>query len=769
MKKITACMLIAGASLFSGAADKDLTQSGNWFDTNLWQNEIIPGADDVVWIDNGVSVEYNQSPETADRSIAALGIGSGTSSSGLSGADALPAEFKLVSGNLAVTSEEGAYFDSEWHYSMGANNALIDLQGGSLTVRNARLATRTNSKTTLNIAENAVFVANSWINFGFKGLCEINQYGNATYDSLVEVGCKDNNSSCGIYNLYDGVMHCKGEYFNLGHYGNERLRGIFNHFGGEAIFDGFFRIGYAQVKGEYNMSGGRTLCKNWTCLGLQAGAAGTLNVSGGVFEVTGGGLNVGEGGKGDVVVCDSGKVSVVNRTHIGPWNSSITLLDGGTLETPFVEGGANEGFASYLTVSGGVLKVMGNNTTVDQFFVNIDHVRVQEAGMVIDVGNNVVSVDFSHDCFELEGPVIKRGLGTLIVTGVKPTLDLRVAEGEIELPYLKPEGSAGLVRRYSFDGNAVDMVTGEAALGVNNVSFTTGADGSCAYFPAGRNGEHEIYFGSNFLPNGELGTTVEIFFRVRGEVPDLTPIFESAGYYGVGFGCGIRMGSDNPQGFINLGGDQHWSWDWTNNEYGRVDNTDKTYCYTLSIKDNEQGFVEGVLYNQNIHDASEHSSVSRICEDRSLKNLDQQWASLGKSFHDWDGRRTPEFEVYELRVWDRAFTQSEAIASALNGPDVIPVRNMLSLAGVSLAVAPGAKINLVGDVDLTGTAISAVGNPEEVAAQVASLHRVPVIETTGRFSGVPDERNLRRYGVKLEIVDGIVYLRPRIGFNVKIR
>ncbi len=231
-----------------------------------------------------------------------------------------------------------------------------------------------------------------------------------------------------------------------------------------------------------------------------------------------------------------------------------------------------------------------------------------------------------------------------------------------------------LVHRYTFDGTLADAVnpddSGLAAAICAGDGYT--ADGKAVDL-AGNNDASQSFIAlpANLLPKTTGEATVEIFFRPKSR-PVWSKLFfcGDTGNNGDNFGFSARWG-DGTWG-TSFAYNDHWgSWDSGSGNF--IDGN--RYHIVASVK--ALGDNTTVMWHRTALDANEAASEGQqygcqwfYCDTRWMFRYASQanvWIGRGKGT---DG--SPEMEVEEVRVWDYAFSEEDAKASAALGPDALP-------------------------------------------------------------------------------------------------
>ncbi|MFP1683299.1 autotransporter domain-containing protein [Alloalcanivorax sp. C16-1] len=165
--------------------------------------------------------------------------------------------------------------------------------------------------------------------------------------------------------------------------------------------------------GEITVNAGGLLTNEFAFLGAEAGASGIVRVRGDDARwISNAAILVGSNGTGQVTIADGGTVRA-NGVVIGvnaSGNGSLTLDQGGTLETPWVDRDAGTG-AFYF--NGGRLLAASDQ---DRLFLNFNDgdVVIQAGGAIIDSNGHDLTINTGLDG---DGGLTKDGAGTLTLNG----------------------------------------------------------------------------------------------------------------------------------------------------------------------------------------------------------------------------------------------------------------------------------------------------------------------------------------------------------------
>jgi len=250
-----------------------------------------------------------------------------------------------------------------------------------------------------------------WTKVGNAGNQIFNQSGGIYSTGDMAVGWKrDANIGLGVMNLNGGTFESRAATF----IGLEGATGVMNINGGvyNAVGNswGSFRIAdYGTGTGTLNLSdSGVVNASQYTAVG--GWGNGTLNITGGTWNQTSGGIVV-----GDFADTNWTGRGIVNQAG-GQVNADMILLQQGTYN---LNGGNLSAFGiadtsasgmGIFNFNGGVLLARDNNTN----FIEANTVDIKSGGATIDTSNKEVwvSKDISGT-----GGLVKTGLGTLKLTG----------------------------------------------------------------------------------------------------------------------------------------------------------------------------------------------------------------------------------------------------------------------------------------------------------------------------------------------------------------
>ena len=175
------------------------------------------------------------------------------------------------------------------------------------------------------------------------------------------------------------------------HNGRESSKGIVEMTGGNINVYRYTHIGASGV-GEFVMSGGKFVCKNLATVGRFGWGIGKCTLNGGEFSSCNG-LFIGESGKGELIVNESGLfnaygegggITIGARVYYGTGNGSLKL-QGGKIITKFIKKGA--GTVNGVEFDGGTIEAKADEA---DFFLDLGEIQLKEGGVAIDTkGKNI--------------------------------------------------------------------------------------------------------------------------------------------------------------------------------------------------------------------------------------------------------------------------------------------------------------------------------------------------------------------------------------------
>ena len=201
-------------------------------------------------------------------------------------------------GSVTLTSGSNSFGQDSTGTNGGPDIATVNLTGNGQLIENNtadfNISDNANTQGTINIQDSAVFTTGgiTWLGKGTNAVGTINQSGGTVNINrsgnfaLVLGDGRSSSNPTGHYNLSGtGVLNVAGEMY---------------------VGEGANGIGY------FNMSGGTVNLNNWFVVGRE-GAVGTVDISGGTFNKTGGGnVSIGESGKNNVFTLRGNAQFLVN-------------------------------------------------------------------------------------------------------------------------------------------------------------------------------------------------------------------------------------------------------------------------------------------------------------------------------------------------------------------------------------------------------------------------------------------------------------------------
>lgn len=213
----------------------------------------------------------------------------------------------------------------------------------------------------------------------------------------------------------------------------------------------------------------------------------------------------------------------------------------------------------------------------------------------------------------------------------------------------------GLVHRWSLNGNLLDLVGGQTATAVGNVT----TDGGQYKLEGGPNGSSYISLGSDILPIDTGAATIEIW-ATRHEVKQWARI--------------IDIGSSTDNYFI---------WAWNNNTYS-YDNVDynnvvnlqtkgtigngQEYYFVICIEDQSSGDGLVTCRKYDVQTGALIGEITKFSMERwTLSQMGQGSCYLGHSR--WDSDADAAASYNEVRIWNYALSDEEVDNHRRLGPD----------------------------------------------------------------------------------------------------
>jgi autotransporter-associated beta strand protein len=286
----------------------------------------------------------------------------------------------------------------------------------------------------------------------------VNDYtgtGNA-WGSAMNVG--NGTSGRGFVTLSSGTLHPQCQLFlanGTGAYGALTMSG------GTLNVGSYFGVGFGSGYGVFNQSGG-TATQNQqggagqTLNGSGNGSIGVMNLSGGTFTATAGGILCPENGTstGTLNISGSAAVTVGSATGLKFGNSSSAVagtanLLGGTLTANIIQKG---GGTANFNFNGGTLKPSGASTT---FMQGLDNAYVYPGGGIID--NSTYNITIGQALLAPGGSGVSAS--GLAITG---------GSGYLDTPVVGVSGGGGS------GATAVATVSGGAVTGITITNPGTG-------------------------------------------------------------------------------------------------------------------------------------------------------------------------------------------------------------------------------------------------------------------------------------------------------
>lgn len=554
----------------------------------------------------------------------------------------------ISKGGNGVLEKGASVISTGWTYvGREAGTSQLDIDG-TLYVNGQLRVAQGNTKGIVNVRTGADVNVDILL-MAQDGTAELNQTGGSVYarggDSRIG-GWEEGQTGTGVYNLKGGTFEARGN----------------------------FQVG-AFSKGSFIQSEqGNTVAAGWSSVGRYRTGSGLLDLGAGLWDQQGCAVISGEVGEGFVSVHDTG---VLRTPYLRLGQEDVAhgharVVNGGRVEADYLyfNPGQNRTGLSDFVVDGGTIAA---RTDRRNFINNEGVVAVGPQGLTFDTADHTVGIAYSH-AFE-GGPVTKTGSGTLqLGTQLPPVSAFNIAEGTVAL---QGGANAGLVHRWSFDGDLTDSVGGQTGVSLGGITFAGGK----MSMVGGDKGTSGVDLGADILPKSgpvtlEFWLTIDrglkwskAFSIGSGEANNM--IFTGCTEKEDGntsIGMSGFMGNDQSTGFAERGREYYYAITW------EPDGVSGTFV-TATRRDAVTGELLGVYrgYNENFR----------------IANINQQHGYLGRTF--WaDPDLAGTFA--EMRVWNRALTMSQQRTSAQCGPDAVPAFDNAPAEGNVVAANAGDQV-----------------------------------------------------------------------------
>jgi autotransporter-associated beta strand protein len=327
----------------------------------------------------------------------------------------------------------------------GGQIATANSSGGNYIV----VGTAANSNALLNITGGAVMLYS----------------GGTAWASYLQVG--NGSSYRGFINLTSGLLNPQ-RHLVLGNNGGY---GAMTMSGGTLTIGSYFILGLNQSgtggNGLFNQTGGavaqfQTSAAGATLIGSGNGSIGVMNLSGGTFDASAGGIYLPENGTCTGTLNVSGTAAVtagnvgVKMGNSGSAISGTLNLLGGTLTANTVQTG---GGMSVVNFNGGTLTASATNAT---FMQGLNYAYVYGNGGTIDNGSNVITV---------AQPLLPpAGSG---IVGVSSVAVASQGSGYLNAPLVTISGGTVSTAGATAIANMVDDGTGRGTFKIGSFTITS--------------------------------------------------------------------------------------------------------------------------------------------------------------------------------------------------------------------------------------------------------------------------------------------------------
>ncbi len=364
-----------------------------------------------------------------------------------------------INGETALVNVTGEFWVAQGADSVG----ILNLNAGTVQADNWMAIGRRGGNGTVNMSGGSLIKSGGG-NFiiGDDGTGTINQTGGTiTVPSEFWVG---QGAGVGTFDIEDGTLDISN-WFSFGRQGGDGTvnisGGTINKSGGGQIVvgdggtavmtmtggtinstSGDLWLGQGGGTGTVDMSAGTITIPSWIAIGR--GGTGTFNLTGGLLTKAGtGGVSIGNFDNGNGTLNVSGGLFDVQTGELfagegGNVSGTITLSSTGEINAPAVRVGANGTVVGSLNLDGGILRtgridgagsgnsrVDFNGTQIvatassDAFIANFDSADVEAGGLKIDTNGTTAGINqtLTDDGSGGNGGLTKTGPGTLNLNG----------------------------------------------------------------------------------------------------------------------------------------------------------------------------------------------------------------------------------------------------------------------------------------------------------------------------------------------------------------
>ncbi|GAA5118882.1 autotransporter-associated beta strand repeat-containing protein [Luteolibacter yonseiensis] len=306
---------------------------------------------------------------------------------------------------------------NQFRIGQSAGNGFLNISGGTLNNNGTsefQIGDGAGSHGTVTLSASGAINTNSWLSIGRStGTGVLNVNGGTLTKTNGGTAFIVGDGSTGTLNQTAGAIATNGEFW----IGSGTSNGNYNMSGGTLSADSWFVVGRnANGVGKLTMTGG-TITKAGSgdfVVGGDSTSNGTVLLSGGLINVTGGITNIGKNNTatGTLTISGTGDFRT-SRLVVGVGTGTGTVnLNGGTIRTTELSGAAGTATANF---NGGVLQATGDSAT---FIAGFDTAEILSGGAKIDTQNFTLTASQS---FTGSGSFTKSGSGTLALTGNSST------------------------------------------------------------------------------------------------------------------------------------------------------------------------------------------------------------------------------------------------------------------------------------------------------------------------------------------------------------
>ena len=650
-----------------GNGDTLVYGSANFDPSTLLLNPA--GADNPLTLSNPIDIGAKALTIDIASSDAGAPV---TLAGGVSGAQHLT---KSGAGSLVI---DGPFtLPSHWLVLTGGKTTLSNPDAAYGPVHDIRVDTGSQ----LTIAGNATINMTAWFYAGIDGKDTGVMMENGTLNnSEGRLIVAQNKNSTGSFTLQDGTITSRhliignrgtGTFIQnggtvtdvsgdgdavIGEYDNDDSvtgKGIYQMNGGTLTVNDNFQVG-ARGEGDLLQSAGDVSCTGWFVVGRFGPGVGTYNMTGGTYTSTANPAIIGEDGLGTLDISGTGILNApgLRLGSNAGGTGNVRIHDGGTLNVGQIIKGAGK---MSLSFDDALVKVRGDNATIQDFMSNLSGVSVGDGGLALDVGNNNVSVADFGLAGKSGGTITKTGSGSLMVESLPAVRKMAVEEGTLVLAGdpVKPT----LAHRWSFNNSYTDSVTGTDATPVGSVTLTE----KDAQLLGGGKGTSYIDLGQNVMPSDSI--TIEIWSTLRSH-RTWEKMFSFGSSTENGFLFTYSTGSAGNASSINAVANGSANTTGT----GYFDDN-VPYYLGITVMPNGNGGSTLRAYRKDVTTGATLGTIVSTVSNWTIHQIVQNDCWLGNT---WWNDSNPSANYDEVRIWNGVFSEAEMTSHVLLGTETLP-------------------------------------------------------------------------------------------------